>query len=106
MAAFKFADVQCLAVELGPPRFEAALHGADAFAKKETEESEEDDPEHRPRGIEELRLERDIEAEADVRRKDLRADDADERAPGADAEAADDERQRARKDDRAEREPG
>src|SRR5688572_22700507 len=105
-AGCRVAEVQRLLVKPGPPCFEAALHGADAFAKKEAEEPEKDDPEHRPRGIEELRLERDIEPEADVRLEDLRADDADERAPGADANAADDERQRAREDDRAEREPG
>src|SRR6185503_14432118 len=94
-----------LVVEVGAPDLEAALDGAHALADDEPEEPEDDDAEHRASDIEELRLERDVEAKPDVSREDLRAHDTHKRAAGADADAADDERERARQDDRAESEP-
>src|SRR5512132_4388794 len=92
-------------MELGAPHVVAVLSDADELAEDDAEDAEQDDAQHHACGVEEDTEEADVEAEARIRRDELRAHHADQRAAGADADAAEDVRDRARDSDGSEREP-
>src|SRR5262245_13326894 len=93
-------------MQSGSPRLEAPLDETNALADEQAKKAEDKDPEHHPRRVQELPLEADVEADADVRGEELGAHDADQCATCTDTDAGEDERDGARQHNGPEREPG